>query len=94
MKRPYLVQLPQLSKTKLGGFKMNRNMAEKQEMEKEGLVKRLLTAAAKKLFAGFCVYEIGLSPYETQLFMNYSSFGWEDALMAQSLISLKMDEEV
>lgn len=61
---------------------------------KQGWLMRLATAVAEKLFAGFCTYEIGASPYETQLYMVYSGYGWEEAVMAQSLMHLKMDEEV
>ena len=54
----------------------------------------MLTAVAEKLFAGFCTYEIGAGPYETTMFMHYSGYGWEEAMMAQSLTRLKMDDEV
>ena len=64
------------------------------EMEKKGWMKRLLTAVCDKLFAGFCTYEVGMCPQETQMFLNYSSYGWEEAAMAQSITRYKMDDEV
>ena len=62
--------------------------------EKQGWLMRLATAVAEKMFAGFCTYELGATPYETQMVMYYSGYGWEEAMMAQSLTYLKMDEDV
>lgn len=62
--------------------------------EKQGWLQRLATAVAEKLFAGFCTYEIGAGPYETRMYMYYSGYGWEEAMMALSLTYLKMDEDV
>lgn len=72
-------------------------IAETHEMEKQakqGWVKRLAMAVVDQLVAGFFVYEIGATPCQSQMFMNYSSYGWEEAAMAQSITRLKMDDEV
>ena len=65
-----------------------------KKQEKEGLLKRLAAYFAEKMFSGFCTYSIGASPYETWMYMTYSGYGWEEAMMAQSLTRLKMDDEV
>jgi hypothetical protein len=69
-------------------------MADKQEEVKKGWVWRLLTAVTDKLFAEFCTYQIGTSPYDTQMFMNTSGFDNEQVMVSQSLTRLKWDKEV
>lgn len=54
-------------------------MAKKQEMAKQGLMMRLVTAVGEKLFARLCHGEMGMSPYESQMFMLHGGIGWEEA---------------
>ena len=54
-------------------------MAKKQEMAKQGWLMRLVTAVGEKLFTWLCQGEMGLSPYESQMFMLHSGIGWEEA---------------
>lgn len=63
------------------------------EKKKQGWISRLVTAVFDKLFSGFVAHDLGLSPYELQSFMYYSSFGWEEAMMCEAIVRMKVDED-
>lgn len=64
------------------------------EMEKQGWMKQWVTAVFRNLFAGLCLYGMSISPHEAQMFMNYTGFGVEEAMMAESLARMKWNEAV
>ncbi len=64
------------------------------ENERQGLVKRILSAVFNKSFNWLCQNNIGMSPYDSYKFMSYTGFGWEEAAYYQSLAQNKYDPEV
>lgn len=62
-----------------------------QEVEKQGIVKRFLTAVLEKSFAWFSEYPLGLGTPETMMFMNYIGIGMEEALTYQSITHIKFN---
>ena len=64
-----------------------------QETVSQGWVKRMATALYEKLFAWLCQCEMGLSPYESQLFMFHSGLGCEEAASYYYLANTKQYEE-
>ncbi len=71
---------------------MSKMTASKQEMAKQRLVMRLVTAVFEKLFNTIGSSDMGISPYASQEFFYYSSYGWEEAYMYQSIIRAKLYE--
>ena len=53
----------------------------------------MATAVYKKLFAWLCQCEMGISPYESQLFMVHSGLGCEEAASYYYFANTKQDEE-
>jgi hypothetical protein len=73
--------------------KMNEKTTQ-HEMEKQGWIRRLLTAVGRKCFACLCVYEVGMSPAEAHMFLSEGGFfcdGISDVYMGQSLARMKWD---
>lgn len=68
-------------------------MIDKQESVKQGWMMRIATAVCEKLFNSFCASNMGISPYASQEFFYFSSYGWEEARMYQSIVSTKLYEE-
>ena len=64
-----------------------------QEVVKQGWVTRLVTAVFEKLFSSIGTSDIGISPYASQEFFYYSGYGWEEAIMYQSMVRAKLYEE-
>ncbi len=64
------------------------------ETEKQGWIRRMLTAVGRKCFTLLCVYEVGMSPAETHMFLSESGF-YGDSIsntrMGQSLARMKWD---
>jgi hypothetical protein len=73
--------------------KMNGKTTQ-HEMKKPGWIRRMLTAVGRKCFTLLCVYEVGMSPAETHIFLSESSF-YGDSIsntrMGQSLARMKWD---
>ena len=63
------------------------------ETKKQGWMMRVITAVFKKLFDSICANDMGLSPYASQEFFYYSGYGWEEAIMYQSITHSKLYEE-
>ncbi|MBK8900776.1 MAG: hypothetical protein IPM53_06330 [Anaerolineaceae bacterium] len=72
---------------------MNQTINHKQEVKQQGIFKRLVTAVSAALFNWLCQGEIGLSPYESQLFMYHSGLGCEEATSYYYLADVKHYEE-
>lgn len=70
---------------------MNETMKE-QDRVKQGWLMRLVTAVGEKLFAWLCQGEMGMSPYESQMFMLHSGIGWEEAATYQFIAQAKQYE--
>ena len=51
----------------------------KQNVAKQGWMMRLATAVGEKMLAWFCQCEMGMSPYDSQLFLFHSGVGYEEA---------------
>lgn len=64
-----------------------------QETVSQGWVRRMATAVYKKLFAWLCQCEMGISPYESQLFMVHSGLGCEEAASYYYFANAKQYEE-
>jgi len=62
------------------------------ETKKQGRVMRLVTAVFKKLFKSISVSSMSMSPYASQEFY-YSSYGWEEVNLYESMLRAKLDEE-
>ena len=63
-----------------------------QEMIKQGWMMRLLTAVGEWLFKWICLFEWGMSPYETRMFMIHNGFGWDETMMVETLMRAKQDD--
>ena len=64
-----------------------------KKVEKQRLVKRLLSAVLKKSFAWLSQYPVGVGTPETMMFLNYTGvFGLEEAITYQSLSRFKEDK--
>ena len=59
------------------------NQISTQETVKQGWMTRIVTAVFNKFFSAFTYHETTATPRETQMFLNYSSYGWEEAMMSQ-----------
>jgi hypothetical protein len=86
MERPFAPQYPHHTKQTFGGNKMN-------ETKKQGWMLRLVTAVFEKLFSAICASDMGISPAASQEFFYYSGYGWEEAIMYQSMVRAKLHEE-
>ncbi len=72
---------------------MNQETAQR-ETGKRGWIRRMLTAVGRRCFALFCVYETGMSPAETQMFLSESGFYGDsiiNARVGQSLARMKWE---
>lgn len=67
--------------------------AKKHEVAKQGWLMRLVTAVGEKLFAWLCQSEMGMPPYESQMFMLHSGIGWEEAASYHYIAHAKYYEE-
>ncbi len=59
------------------------NQVSTQATGKQNWISRAVTAVFEKFFSAFTYHETAVTPHETQMFLNYSSYGWEEAMMAQ-----------
>lgn len=72
---------------------MNQTNNHKQEVKQQGIFKRLVTAVSAVLFNWLCQCELGLSPYESQMFMIHSGLGCEEAASYHHYAQMKYLEE-
>lgn len=72
---------------------MNQTINHKQEVKHQGIFKRLVTAVSAALFNWLCQGEMGLSPYESQLFMIHTGLGCEEAAAYHHHAKMKYFEE-
>ena len=72
---------------------MNEMTVDTQEMAKQGWMARLVTAVFEKLFNATGSNDMGISPYASQEFFYCSGYGWEEAIMYQSMVRSKLYEE-
>jgi hypothetical protein len=68
-------------------------MMDTQGLVKQGWMIRMVTTVFEKLFNSLCASNMGISPYSSQEFFYYSSYGWEEARMYQSMVRAKLYEE-
>jgi len=71
---------------------MNKT-SKQQKVVKQGWMMRAITAVGEKLFAWLCQGEMGMSPYESQMFLLHSGIGWEEAASYQFIAHVKHYEE-
>lgn len=60
------------------------------ETKKQGWMMSVVTAVFEKLFSAFCTNGMGISPAASQEFMHYTGYGWEEAIMYQSIVRAKL----
>ena len=63
------------------------------ETKKQGWMMKVVTAVFEKLFNATGSSDMGISPAASQEFFHYSGYGWEEAIMYQSMVRAKMFEE-
>jgi hypothetical protein len=63
------------------------------ETKKQGWMMRWITAVFEKLFSAICASDMGISPATSQEFFYYSGYGWEEAIMYQSMVRAKLYED-
>jgi hypothetical protein len=63
------------------------------ETKKQGWMMRMVTAVFEKLLHGICASDMSISPAAAQHFIYYSGYGWEEAIMYQSIVRAKLYEE-
>jgi hypothetical protein len=63
------------------------------ETKKQGWMMRMVTAVFEKLFHSICESNLGISPAASQEFFYYSGYGWEEAIMYQSMVRAKLYED-
>lgn len=76
---------------------MNEMTLNTQEVVQQGWMMRVVTAVFEKLFSAICDFicasDMGISPAAGQEFFYYSGYGWEEAIMYQSMVRAKLYEE-
>lgn len=72
---------------------MNDMTGKAEETGKPGWMVRLLSTVSHKLLRWLCLCEWGMSPCETRLFMIHIGFGCNEAMLGESLMQMKQNDE-